>query len=148
MHVHVATYDINSTGHYTYTNSRLLHYHNVWFTFIFWISFTQDHWNSYQTLYAKRTIDNLIGQTYTQYNNFDNIFQYLNTFKPRSKLPKKANMMLKICFYGNTDKENYKIDFIDWFYPLYMFLTWRICQQNVSKSTFILFRNWKDWLWI
>lgn len=99
MHVHVATYDINSTGHYTYTNSRLLHYHNVWFTFIFWISFTQDHWNSYQTLYAKRTIDNLIGQTYTQYNNFDNIFQYLNTFKPRSKLPKKANMMLKMYVF-------------------------------------------------
>lgn len=34
--------------------------------------------------------------------------------KPRSKIPKKANMMFKnLCFYGNADKENYKIDFID-----------------------------------
>lgn len=83
MHVHVATYNINSTGHYTCTNSRLLQYHDVWFTFIFWISFTQDHWHNYPTLYAKRTKvyrDYLIGQTDTQHNNFDNIFQYLNTF--------------------------------------------------------------------
>lgn len=82
MHVHVATYNINSTGHYTYTNSRYNNtmYHHVWFTFIFWISFTQDHWNSYPTLYAKRTTVYryyLIGQTDTQHNNFDNIFQYL-----------------------------------------------------------------------
>lgn len=61
MHVHVATYNTNGT----------------------WFSFTQDHWHSYPTLYAKRTTvyrDYLIGQTDTQHNNFDNIFQYLNTF--------------------------------------------------------------------
>lgn len=104
MHVHVATYNTNGTGHYTCTNSRLLQYHNVWFTFNFWISFTKDHWQSYPTVYAKRTTvyrDYLIGQTDTQHNNFDNIFQYLNTFyvKPRSKLPKKANMMLPIYVF-------------------------------------------------